>query len=79
MQQRVLRTRRMVWAVVTREPRISLRKIAHITGMPVSTVHDALENLKAAGYIDFPKGAERARTVLVPFVVAQKADRNGYR
>jgi len=62
----------MIWAALTRRPRASLDELAALSGLPRSTVHDAVYALRDAGYIDFEDGAKRARHVLIPFIITRK-------
>ncbi len=62
---------RRVWALISIQPQLPLRALAAQLGLPYSSIGAALRLLKDAGYIDFPKKSERARTVLVPFVVQE--------
>jgi hypothetical protein len=64
---------RRIWAAVSVTPQAPIRELGQQLDMPHSRIAASLRLLKDAGYIDFPKGSERARTILVPFVfVAQE-------
>lgn len=58
---------RRVWQAVTREPQSSTRALGRQLNIAHNRVGAALRMLKDAGYIDFPTGAERARSILIPF------------
>jgi predicted transcriptional regulator len=62
---------RQVWAAVTRNPRASKRELSEELGLSFGAIGGALRFLKDAGYIEFPKGACRAITVVVPFYVEE--------
>lgn len=60
---------RRVWAVLTNEPQITVRDLAGRLGCRTwAGVAIALKVLRDAGYIEFEKGTERARTIVVPFI-----------
>jgi predicted transcriptional regulator len=63
-------TLRRVWAAVTHTPCASVRELATRLDMAHGHVSRALRLLRDAGYIAFADRACRARTVIVPFVVA---------
>lgn len=63
---------RRVWAAVSAAPQSTLRELASTLGMHFSGVGAALRLLKDAGYIDFPKGTDHARTILIPFIELKK-------
>jgi hypothetical protein len=64
---------RSVWAEVTANPHVSYDVIAARIGTTKTIVARAFHALRDAGYIDFPYRSKKARTIIVPFVVAQKA------
>ena len=63
---------RRIWAAVSVTPQATIRELGRQLDVPHSRVAASLRLLKDAGYIDFPKGAERARAVIVPFVVQEQ-------
>lgn len=63
---------RRVWAGVTAHPQSTVRALASTLHLPNSTIVDTLHALRDAGYIDFPDKAERARQILVPFIVEER-------
>lgn len=65
-------TTRRVWAAVTTHPQWSVRQLGWSLDLAPTTVRAALERLRQAGYIDYQPRAERARYVIVPFVIIGK-------
>ena len=67
------RTVRRVWAIVSREPQITTRRLAQQLGYgSTAGMSVALRILRDAGYIDFEAKTERARTILIPFITLRK-------
>lgn len=68
-------TLRAVWAAVSATPGASIRQIAGETGYCMATVHAAINELEAAGYIARHHGPHlagtRATRVLIPFLVVK--------
>lgn len=59
--------RRRVWAAVSRQPQATVRELAAMSGLKSQgTVRLHLRFLRAAGYIEFQDGAERARRIILP-------------
>lgn len=60
---------RIVWQAVSRAPGMPIRQLAARTGLATTTISRALHTLRDVyGYIWFDHNAERARTILVPFI-----------
>jgi hypothetical protein len=60
-------TLRQVWAAVSACPQTPLHELSARLFLSISQTDNALQILRAAGYIDSPRQAARARQVLVPF------------
>lgn len=65
-----IRTVQRVWAAVTRTPCASVRELACASGLTYGHTSGILRLLRDAGYIDFAPASARARTIVVPFIVA---------
>lgn len=57
---------RKVWAAVSQQPQATIKELAEIAGIPSGPCRRALAELKKRGYINFSRGAVRARTILIP-------------
>jgi predicted transcriptional regulator len=57
---------RRVWAEITHNPRVSLRELGTITGMPMTTVVYSIRKLTEAGYIAHDKAIARSFRVIIP-------------
>jgi len=66
-----IRLVRRGWAVVSREPQITMRALAQRLGRPTTAdVASALHVLRDAGYIHYAKHGT-GRTIVVPFIVQE--------
>lgn len=66
---------RDVWAAVSQSPNATVRELADAVGMPYVIVSASLRLLRDAGYIQFEPRAERARTIVIPFITTKGAPR----
>lgn len=66
-----------IWAAITKEPQVTVRKLAEQTGIPFCTVSAALRVLRDAGYIDFADRTNGARTILIGYAETNKAAGEG--
>jgi DNA-binding Lrp family transcriptional regulator len=57
---------RRIWAEITHNPRVSLRELGTITGMPLTTVAYSVRKLTDAGYIRRDKALARSFRVIIP-------------
>lgn len=62
---------RAVWAAVTIRPTTSVRELADALGMPRVNVGASLRLLRDAGYIQFASHSQRARTIVIPFIITK--------
>lgn len=58
---------RKVWALLTKYPTMSGRRMARRLGAPVSETLAAVRVLRVAGYVEEQPGTAGARVVVVPF------------
>jgi RNA polymerase sigma factor (sigma-70 family) len=62
-----LKAVRCVWWAVTATPCASIRRLSAQIGLSPTTVKNALDVLRDAGYIEFEQNAVHARTIVMPF------------
>lgn len=67
LETSTFRFTRKVWALVTKNPRITLRELMAQTGGSYCRCRHAVRRLERLGYVDHPPYASRAIRVLVPF------------
>lgn len=65
---------RRVWAVLTENPQLTYRELSRVSGLSHSNCRTAMARLQRLGYIEPPRGQQRATRVLVPFVEVRHGD-----